>query len=375
MEQFPRILFAGGGTGGHVYPAIAIADAIRKLVPRASIEFAGTKERMEWQAVPKAGYTIHPITVSAFHRKNLLRNVGFPFKLLQGLWQSRSLSKQFDPHVVVGTGGFVSGPVLWTASMGGKPIVIQEQNAFAGVTNKLLGKRAKQIHIAFPEAEAYFPPGRCYLSGNPTRAILQDADRAEGRQFYAIPPDAELLFVFGGSLGSAALNAAMARHLDALLADDRRYIIWQTGRIYYDRYREQVPEHERLQLRQYIDRMDLAYAASDVTLCRAGAISCSELMVTQSPAILVPSPNVAEDHQTYNAKSLVDAGAAVLLREADLDAQLVDHVRDLMADDERRAAMRNALTTIARPDAADTIAREVLALAGWDLEKDAMANL
>ncbi|MEM6647641.1 MAG: undecaprenyldiphospho-muramoylpentapeptide beta-N-acetylglucosaminyltransferase [Bacteroidota bacterium] len=368
MTQAPRILFAGGGTGGHVYPAIAIADAIRALVPNAAIEFAGTQERMEWQAVPKAGYTIHPITVAGFHRKQPLRNIGFPFKLLKGLWQSRSLAKRFNPDVVVGTGGFVSGPVLWMASMAGKPIVLQEQNAFAGVTNKLLGKRAKQVHIAFPEAESYFPTGRCYLSGNPTRAILQVADRAEGRQFYAIPPDADLLFVFGGSLGSAALNASMARHLDALLADDRRHILWQTGRIYYDRYRAQVPEHPCLHLRQYIDRMDLAYAAADLTLCRAGAISCSELMVTQSPAILAPSPNVAEDHQTYNAKSLVDAGAAILVRDDELDARLVAEVHDLLADAERRATMRHALSTLARPGAADTIAREVLALAGWTMD-------
>lgn len=364
-QSLPRFLFAAGGTGGHVYPAVAIADAIKALEPRAAIEFAGTRERMEWEAVPKAGYAIHAITVVGFHRKQMLRNVSFPFKLLKGFSQSWGLVKGFDPNVVVGTGGFVAGPVLLAASLQKRPIALQEQNAFAGVTNKLLGKRASQIHIAFPEAKAYFPAEKCILNGNPTRTELQGVDRVEGRAFFDIPKDAHVLFMFGGSLGSAALNAVLADQLEAVLADESRYVIWQTGKLYYDRYRERIADHPRLRLLKYVDRMDLAYAASDLVLSRAGAITCSELMVTGTPAILVPSPNVAEDHQTQNAKSLVDAGAAVLLPEPKLASDLVETIETTLHYADKRHQMRTALRTLARPDAAKEIARHLLNLAGW----------
>lgn len=366
MNRPPRILFAGGGTGGHVYPAIAIADAVRRLVPGAEITFAGTQERMEWQAVPKAGYTIHPITVSGFHRGQPLRNLSFPFKLAKGFAESLSLVGRFDPDVVVGTGGYVSGPVLLAASLRGRPIVIQEQNAYAGVTNRLLARRAAHIHVAFEEAKAYFPPGKCVYSGNPTRQELQQANRGEGRAFYEIPDEASVLLVFGGSLGSAALNDAMERHVAALLEPEGVYVIWQTGNRYYERLRARVPEHPRLRLLQYLDRMDLTYAAADLALCRAGAITCSELMVTGTPSVLVPSPNVAEDHQTKNARSMEKAGAAVVLPEAQLVDRLVAEVQTLLAHPERRAPMREAALRIARPDAAERIARDVLSLVKGD---------
>ena len=278
MKRAPRILLAGGGTGGHVYPAIAIADAIRALVPEAALAFAGTQDHLEWDAMPKAGYAIHPITVSGFHRKQPWRNLSFPFKLIKGLAQSWQLIGDFDADVAVGTGGYVSGPVLMAASLRGRPVVVQEQNAYAGVTNRLLAKRAAQIHIAFSEAKQAFPPEKCRLSGNPTRAELRHADRAVARAAFEAPGEASLLLVLGGSLGSLALNTAMETHLASLLADDNVYVVWQTGRIYYERLRARVPQHPRLRLLQYIDRMDLAYAAADVALCRAGAITCSELM-------------------------------------------------------------------------------------------------
>ncbi len=360
----PRILFAGGGTGGHVYPAIAIADAVRALVPDAAIAFAGTRERLEWEAVPKAGYPIHAITVVGLQRRLTWRNLAFPFKLVQGLAQSRSYVQAFDPDVVVGTGGYVAGPVLLAASLQGRPIVLQEQNAYAGLTNRLLARRAAQIHIAFPEARRYFPPEKCRLSGNPTRRALRHADRAEARRAFDLPETARVLLVFGGSLGSAALNAALSRHHAALLADPQTHVIWQTGRLYHDRYRALDGAHPRLRLLPYLDRMDQAYAAADLVLCRAGALTCSELMVTGSPAILVPSPNVAEDHQTRNARSMADAGAAVLLPEAELDARLVETVRALLDDADHRRRMAEAARALARPNAADEIARAVLALAG-----------
>lgn len=364
-QSLPRFLFAAGGTGGHVYPAIAIADAIKDLEPRAAIEFAGTRERMEWEAVPKAGYAIQAITVAGFHRKQLLRNVSFPFKLLKGFSQSLGLVRGFNPDVVVGTGGFVAGPVLLAASLKKRAVALQEQNAFAGMTNRLLRNRADQIHIAFPEAKAYFPEEKCILSGNPTRAELLQADRTEGRQFFDVPEEASLLFMFGGSLGSAALNVALAEQLEALLAKEDLYVIWQTGKLYYDRYQERIAEHPRLRMLKYVERMDLAYAASDLVLSRAGAITCSELMVTGTPVVLVPSPNVAEDHQTQNARSLVDAGAAVLLPEPQLKTDLVNTIHTTLQDVDRRRKMKTALLTLARPNAATEIARHLLNLAGW----------
>ena len=369
MKRAPRILLAGGGTGGHVYPAIAIANAIRALEPEAAIAFAGTQDHLEWDAVPKAGYAIHPITVSGFHRKQPLRNLSLPFKLAKGMTQSWALVGHFDADVAVGTGGYVSGPVLMAASWRGRPVVLQEQNAYAGVTNRLLSKRAAQIHIAFPEAKGWFPEEKCRLSGNPTRAALLEADYAAARANFDVPEDASLLFVFGGSLGSLALNTAMEKHLKTLLADEGVYVIWQTGRLYYERLKARVEDHARLHLLQYIDRMDLAYAAADLALCRAGAITCSELMVTGTPSILVPSPNVAEDHQTKNAQSMERAGAALLAPEAALDAVLVEKVPALLNDKARRTEMTQAALDAARPDAATRIARDVLRLAGWQGEE------
>ena len=365
MKRAPRILLAGGGTGGHVYPAIAIAHAIRAIEPEAAIAFAGTQDHLEWEAVPKAGYAIHPITVSGFHRKQPLRNLGFPFKLARGLAQSWALVGDFDADVAVGTGGYVSGPVLMAASLRGRPVVVQEQNAYAGVTNRLLAKRAAQIHIAFPEAKAWFPEEKCRLSGNPTRAALLEADYASAREAFDVPEGASLLFVFGGSLGSLALNTAMEKNLAVLLADEDTYVIWQTGKLYYERLHGRVEEHPRLRLLPYIDRMDRAYAAADLALCRAGAITCSELMVTGTPAILVPSPNVAEDHQTKNAQSMERAGAALLAPEAELDAAFVEKAPTLLKDPKRRAEMAEAARAAAHPDAAQRIARDVLRLVGW----------
>lgn len=359
----PRVLFAGGGTGGHVYPAIAIADAVRTLEPEAVIAFAGTQERLEWTAVPKAGYPIHPITISGFHRKQMLRNLTFPFKLAQGLSQSWGLVGAFDPDVVVGTGGFVSGPVLWTAGLRGRTTVLQEQNAYAGVTNKILAKRAARIHLAFEAAQAYFPAPKCRLSGNPTRPELQTADPAAARRHFDLPDAAPVLFVFGGSLGSLALNTTLQAQVHTLLEHPNLHVIWQTGNRYFDRL--QVPElkHDRLRMLRYVDRMDLAYAVADLALCRSGAISCSELMVTGTPSVLVPSPNVAEDHQTNNARAMADGGAAVLLPEPEMAAQLVGTIHRLLNEPETLHQMAAAARRMARPQAAQTIAQDVLTLA------------
>jgi UDP-N-acetylglucosamine--N-acetylmuramyl-(pentapeptide) pyrophosphoryl-undecaprenol N-acetylglucosamine transferase len=365
-RQKPRILFAGGGTGGHVYPAIAIADAIREIAPDSAIEFAGTRERMEWQAVPKAGYKIHPVTVSGLQRSLSLKNLAFPFRLGRGFMQSVVLVQRFNPDVVVGTGGYVSAPVLLAGNLLRRPIVVQEQNAYAGMTNKVLARVARSIHIAFPEATNYFDERYCHLSGNPTRRELQTASRDDGREMLGLADGQRMLFVFGGSLGSEALNSAMEKNLEALLARDDLFIYWQSGERYYDALAKRVQSHDRLKLVKYVDRMDLAYAAADLALCRAGAITCSELLVTETPAVLVPSPNVAEDHQTKNAMSLKSGGAADLLLESELMEGLVPAVSGLLDNRERLELMKQAARKMARPDAATTIAKDVLTIAGFD---------
>lgn len=366
MADAPRILLAGGGTGGHVYPAIAIADALKRLKPDAQIEFAGTRAKMEWEAVPKAGYKIHPITISGFYRDQPLRNLSLPLKLANALLESRRLVRSFDPHVAVGTGGYVSGPVLLAASLSGKPVVIQEQNAYAGITNKLLGKRAVHIHVAFEEAKRFLPAEKCKHSGNPTRKELVDADRASGRRHYEFPEDAFVLVVLGGSLGSRAINEAMAANIESMLVDEKLFVVWQTGKQYFEEMKGRVPAHPRLRLMEYVDRMDLTYAAADLAVCRAGAITCSELMVTCTPSILVPSPNVAEDHQTHNAKSMESAGAALMIPESEMKARLIEAVRRLREDAAKLSEMEEAARRIARPDAAEQIARDVLTVAGFN---------
>ncbi len=362
----PRILFACGGTGGHVYPAIAIADAVRALAPDAAIAFAGTRDRMEWEAVPKAGYPIHAVTAVGFPRSLSPKLLAFPFKIAKGLGDSWTLVGGFDPDVVVGTGGYVTGPVGLAATLRGVPLAIQEQNAYAGATNKLLAKRAEHVFIAFEAARDYFPAGKSVLTGNPVRDDLTRADADAARAHFEIADGQRVLLAMGGSLGAGPINDAFRTNLDALLADESLTIVWQTGRRYFDALEQQVPAHPRLRLLQYLDRMDYAYAAADLAVCRSGAITCSELAVTGTPSILVPSPNVTADHQTKNARALADEGAAVLLPEPRLAAEFLPTVQGLLDDAGRLAEMKQAALAIARPDAAAEIARAVLELANYD---------
>ncbi len=364
------MLFACGGTGGHVYPAIAIADAVRAARPGAAVAFAGTRDRMEWAAVPKAGYPIHAITVSGFQRgtsmEALRRNATFPFKLAAGLRDAWRLVGSFDADVVVGTGGYVSGPVGAAAVLRGRPLVIQEQNAIAGATNTLLARRAAAVFVGFEATLRDLPLG--VVAGNPVRADLVAASasaetRAAARAEMGIGADAHVLLVTGGSLGAAPLNAAVEAHVGTLLAHPDAVVVWAAGTRYYDAIRAAVPVHARLHLVPYLDRMDLAYAAADLALTRSGALTCSELAATGTPSVLVPSPNVTADHQTQNAAALSGAGAALLLPEPRLAASFAETVPALLHDAGRLAAMRAACATVARPDAARDIADTVLALA------------
>lgn len=364
----PHILFAGGGTGGHVYPAIAIADAVRDLCSDAVAVFAGTRDRLEARAVPQAGYALHPITVRGFQRAWTWENFRFPVALMRGLMQSWRLTGAIAPDVVVGTGGYVAGPVGLAAWLRGIPLVVQEQNAYVGVTNRLLSPLAASVHTAFPEAQQALSQGRSHLSGNPIRPALLQADAQASRARYGLSESETVLLVTGGSLGSAALNDAMRAHHRALLqAFPHVHLWWQTGTRYYDALDRQVAAHPRLRLMEYIDRMDDAYAVADLALCRAGALTCSELLATGTPAVLVPSPNVVADHQTKNARSLRDAGAASVLPESELDTGLREALHPLLSDAERRASMAEAARDHAKPEAARTIACDVLRQAGCAL--------
>ena len=346
-----------------MYPAIAIADAVTDLRPDARVVFAGTEDRLEARAVPAAGYALHPITAQGVQRRLAWENLTVPVQVARSLLQSWRLVGAIEPDVAVGTGGYVSGPVLLAAWLRGRPLLLQEQNAYAGVTNRLLSRLAERIHLAFPEARDWVPADRSVVSGNPTRKALREADRGEARAALQVPAEARVLLVLGGSLGSAAINEAMADALPTLLDDDQTHVVWQAGSRYHEALSERVDDHPRLRLVEYIDRMDRAYAAADLALCRAGALTCSELSVTGTPAVLVPSPNVVADHQTKNARSMERSGAARLLSESALDARLTDMVIDLLDDADARAEMAAAARTMARPDAAEVIARDVLALA------------
>jgi len=359
----PHILMAGGGTGGHVYPAIAIADAVTALRPDARVVFAGTEDRLEARAVPEAGYALHPITAQGIQRRFSAKNLMVPVRVLQGLMQSWRLVGSIQPDVAVGTGGYVSGPVLLAAWLRGRPLLIQEQNAYAGVTNRLLARLAERVHLAFPDAKEWVPAARAEVSGNPTRRSLREADSDEARAALQLPADGRVLLVMGGSLGSAALNEAVETNLEALLDEDDVHVVWQTGTRYHESITERVADQPRLRLMEYIDRMDRAYAAADLVVCRAGALTCSELMVTGTPAVLVPSPNVVADHQTKNARSMERTGAAQLLPEPELMHRFVDVVHDLLYDPDTRNEMADAARELARPEAAETIARDVLTLA------------
>lgn len=354
---------AGGGTGGHVYPAIAIADAITALRPEARVVFAGTEDRLEARAVPAAGYALHPITAQGMKRALTVENLMTPVRMLKGLLQSWRLVGALEADVAVGTGGYVAGPVLLAAWLRGRPLLIQEQNAYAGVTNRLLAPLADRIHLAFPEARDWVPQDRARVSGNPTRLSLRNANPTEARSALEIPLDARVLLVMGGSLGSATLNEAVESTLDTLLSEKDLYVVWQAGTRYHKDIEARVGDHPQLRLVEYIDRMDRAYAAADLVVCRAGALTCSELMVTGTPAVLVPSPNVVADHQTKNARSMERTGAAKLLPESNLSDRFLDLVQDLLTDSETRDEMAAAARDMARPEAAEAIARDVLTLA------------
>lgn len=360
-----RIVISGGGTGGHIFPAIAIANALQDLDPSVEIQFVGAKGKMEMERVPAAGYPIEGLWISGFQRRLTLQNALFPLKLVSSLLKARRILKRFKPHAAVGVGGYASGPTLEMASRMGVPTLIQEQNSYAGVTNRLLANKVSRVCVAYDNMERFFPKEKLVFTGNPIRQNITDitGKRQEALAHFGLSPDKKTVVIVGGSLGARTLNNAMEDNFDRIADHQEVQFLWQAGKLYFKEFQgKQVGQLPNVKLLQFIDRMDLAYAAADVIISRAGAATISELALVQKPAILVPSPNVAEDHQTKNAQALVDKAAALLLPDAQASADMVIQALQLLQDPAHCASLSENVGKLGQRDAAKHIAQEVLAL-------------
>lgn len=373
----PRIIISGGGTGGHIFPAISIANAIRELRPRADILFVGAEGRMEMQRVPDAGYRIIGLPVAGFDRKHLWKNFAVLVKLLRSQLKARKIVKQFRPQVAVGVGGYASGPMLKTAGMMGVPTLIQEQNSYAGVTNKLLAQKARKICVAYEGMEKFFPADKIILTGNPVRQNLlnHSVTPEEARSFFDLDPKKKTILILGGSLGARTLNRTLMDSLVTLRDHRDVQFIWQTGKIYIEQVKEALTAFTGEAMRQnsvrplpnlyvtdFIKDMPRAYAAADLVISRAGAGSISEFCLLGKPVILVPSPNVAEDHQTKNALALVNKDAALYVKDAEAGQKLLPTALQTIADAPRLTSLSANISKLALPDSARIIAQEVLKL-------------
>ena len=364
MKQY-RIIISGGGTGGHIFPAISIANTFRKRFPEAEILFVGADDRMEMEKVPAAGYRIVGLPVSGFDRAHLANNIRVAGRLLKSLKLAKKTIREFKPDIAVGVGGYASGPTLWMAASLGIPTLIQEQNSYAGVTNKLLAKKAGKICVAYEGMEKFFPADRIVVTGNPVRLDLEEASdkREEALKFFGLSPDKKTILVVGGSLGARTINRSIQGDLDKLFASDVDVqVIWQTGRYYHEEALKHLKAYRGMPIwcSDFITRMDYAYAAADLIISRAGASSISELCLLKKPVILVPSPNVAEDHQTKNALALVGKDAAVMVADKDAEQQLVSKALEIIHDDERLRVLGRNIATLAQHQSAERIVDEIV---------------
>ena len=354
-----KIILSGGGTGGHIYPAIAIANELKSRFPDAEFLFVGASDRMEMEKVPQAGYDIEGLWISGLQRKLTLKNLMFPFKLMASLLKSRKIINTFKPDVAIGTGGFASGPLLKVASSKGIPSLIQEQNSYPGITNKLLGKKVNTICVAYEGLEKYFPKEKIKLTGNPIRKDLLDVEykHIQGKDAFTLIHSKHTLLVLGGSLGAGRINELIESKLDYFESLNVQ-LIWQCGKLYYQHYKK-YNKLDHVQVHAFLNTMDMAYAASDIIISRAGASSVSELCVVGKPVIFIPSPNVAEDHQTKNAKAIADKNAAVLIKESDLETQFENAFSELLNSKEKREELSAHIKALALVNATNDIADEV----------------
>lgn len=358
-----RIIISGGGTGGHIFPAVAIANALKKLDPDTEILFVGANGRMEMEKVPAAGYKIIGLDITGIQRKSLWKNVMFPVKLLRSVRKALQIIKKFKPDAAVGVGGFASGPLLYAASLRGIPTLIQEQNSYAGITNKWLGGKAKKICVAFDGMEKFFPFEKIIKTGNPIRkeSVNIAGKHMQALELYKLSSFKKTILITGGSLGARTLNNSVMAGIEKLIAADVQ-VIWQTGKFYYQGILQQLgPDgHPDICVVEFLNRMDLAYAAADIIISRAGAGTIAELCVIKKPVILVPSPNVAEDHQTKNALALVEERAALFVPDRDAETKLIDKALELLKDNELQKTLSKNIGKLALPDADEVIAKEVI---------------
>ena len=366
MEKNIRLIVSGGGTGGHIFPALSIANAVKAKCPEAEILFVGAENRMEMQRVPAAGYDIIGLPVSGFDRKNLLKNIAVLWRLMKSRRKARRIIRDFRPHVAVGVGGYASGPTLKEAGTMGIPTLLQEQNSYAGVTNKLLAKQAERICVAYEGMERFFPKEKIILTGNPVRQNLLDAKvtREKAAKAFGLDPAKRMVLLVGGSLGARTLNESMLGAWDALKGSDVQFI-WQTGKYYYEDIKARLKgrELENVHVCDFISSMDAAYAVADLVISRAGAGSISEFCLLGKAVILVPSPNVSEDHQTKNALALVNKEAALYVKDAEAATALIPLALATVGDEARLAALSKNILTLAFHNSAEVIADEVIALA------------
>lgn len=358
MKNGLKVILSGGGTGGHIYPAIAIADELKRRHPDAEFLFVGAKDRMEMEKVPQAGYKIEGLWISGIDRKLSLRNLVFPFKLMNSLARSRKIIKKFQPDVVIGTGGFASGPLLRVAISKDIPTLIQEQNSIPGITNRILGKYTDTICAAYEQVKNVFPSEKTVITGNPVRKDLLkvNENREEAISHFQLEKGKKTVLVLGGSLGARRINKLIETHL-AIFKKENIQLIWQTGKLYYDEYKKYASE--TVKVREFLNRMDLAYAAADVIISRAGAGSVSELCIVGKPVLFIPSPNVAENHQAKNAMAIADKEAALMITEDELNERFEICFFSFIKDETRLRRFSENIKKIALPNATAAIADEV----------------
>jgi len=363
LHNVISIFICGGGTGGHVFPAIAIGEALKRLRPDIDVQFVGAKGKLEMEKVPKAGFKIHPLWIGGIRRGKILSNLSLPFKLISSLLKSLWLVLSHKPKLGIGVGGYASGPFLQVLSMLGKPIMLQEQNAYPGITNKLLGKRAEKICVAYNGLDRFFDGDRLVNTGNPVREIFTTGSPSPENAFKHFELDATktTVFVTGGSLGAGSINKVLAKKID-FFKQNNIQLIWQCGKTYYETYKHINEPEQGIWVNAFIDKMDYAYACADIVVSRAGALSIAEQQVLGKAVILVPSPNVAEDHQTKNAQALVDEQAAVMVKDAELKQSLIPAIEQLTSNEELRNELSNNLKAMAKTNAAEIIAKQAIEL-------------
>ena len=375
MKKEYRIIVSGGGTGGHIFPALSIADAIKRKYPAAKILFVGADNRMEMQRVPDAGYDIVGLPIAGFDRKNLLKNIKVLWLILKSQRMAKKIIKEFAPQVAVGVGGYASGPTLKMAASMNIPTLIQEQNSYAGVTNKILAKKAKVICVAYDGMERFFPHEKIKLTGNPVRKSLIDmrSNRSEALRGMGIEEGKKCVLIVGGSLGARSINESIVAQLELIKANSDIQFVWQTGKLYFEEMKQRVAaagKPENLTITDFVSNMAEALSAADLVVSRAGAGSISEFALLGKAVILVPSPNVSEDHQTKNAMALVDKDAAIYVADANAKEELVAKAIETVRDKSKIASLEENIEKMGRPNAAEEIAEEVMMLADAYIEKE-----